>query len=118
MLGMDANGPRVDHPDIEQSRWWTEEEALVLGSGVPIDDALRLWYGHHPAELKHRVWYYLKGPLAIRITVGGKGSTRGAAATVSASHPTSASQTSATCTKRPSGPAATTSLVVVDIDLP
>ena len=64
VLGMDANGPRVDHPDIEQNRWWTQEEALVFGSGTPTEDVLRLWYTDHPAELKRRIRYYPNGPLA------------------------------------------------------
>jgi hypothetical protein len=73
VLGMDANGPRVDHPDIEQNRWWTQEEALVLGSGTPTEDVLRLWYGDHPAELKRRVRYYPNGPLADSYHRGRKG---------------------------------------------
>ncbi|MCX6083940.1 MAG: hypothetical protein NT102_03130 [Caldiserica bacterium] len=64
VLGMDANGPRVDHPDIEQNRWWSEEEALVLGADARTSDVLRLWYADHPAELKRRVRYYPNGPLA------------------------------------------------------
>jgi len=73
VLGMDANGPRVDHPDIEQSRWWTEEEALVLGSGAQTEDVLRLWYTNHPTELKRRVRYYPSGPLADSYHRGRKG---------------------------------------------
>ncbi|WP_207799694.1 hypothetical protein [Candidatus Cryosericum hinesii] len=73
VLGMDANGPRVDHPDIEQSRWWTEEEALVLGAGTRTEDVLRLWYTGHPAELKRRVRYYPNGPLADSYHRGRKG---------------------------------------------
>jgi hypothetical protein len=73
VLGMDANGPRVDHPDIEQSRWWTEEEALVLGPGSQTEDVLRLWYASHPAELKRRVQYYPNGPLADSYHRGRKG---------------------------------------------
>jgi hypothetical protein len=73
VLGMDANGPRVDHPDIEQSRWWTTEEALVLGPGAQTEDVLRLWYAGHPAELKRRVRYYPNGPLADSYHRGRKG---------------------------------------------
>lgn len=64
VLGMDANGPRVDYPDIDGSKWWTEEEALVLGAGARTEDVLRLWYAGHPAELKQRLRYYPHGPLA------------------------------------------------------
>jgi hypothetical protein len=73
VLGMDANGPRVDHPDIEQNRWWTEEETLVLGPRTQTEDVLRLWYASHPAELKRRVRYYSNGPLADSYHRGRKG---------------------------------------------
>lgn len=73
VLGMDANGPRVDHPDIEQNRWWTQEEALVLGAGTRTEDVLRLWYADHPAELKRRVQYYPNGPLVDSYHRGRKG---------------------------------------------
>jgi exonuclease III len=73
VLGMDANGPSIDHPDIEQSRWWTKEEALVLGAGARTEDVLRLWYADHPAELKRRVQYYPNGPLADSYHRGRKG---------------------------------------------
>ena len=73
VLGMDANGPRVDHPDIEQNRWWIQEEALVLGAGARTEDVLRLWYADHPAELKRRVRYYPNGPLADSYHRGRKG---------------------------------------------
>ena len=73
VLGMDANGPRVDHADVEQNRWWTQEEALVLGAGARTKDVLRLWYADHPAELKRRVRYYPNGPLADSYHRGRKG---------------------------------------------
>jgi len=73
VLGMDANGPSIDHPDIEQSRWWTKEEALLLGAGARTEDVLRLWYADHPAELKRRVRYYPNGPLADSYHRGRKG---------------------------------------------
>jgi hypothetical protein len=73
VLGMDANGPRVDHPDIDQNRWWTQKEALVLGAGARTEDVLRLWYADHPAELKRRVQYYPNGPLADSYHRGRRG---------------------------------------------
>jgi len=73
VLGMDANGPRVDHPDIEQNRWWTQEEALVFGAGTRTEDVLRLWYVDHPPELKRRVQYYPNGPLADSYHRGRRG---------------------------------------------
>lgn len=71
--GMDANGPRVDHPDIHQSSWWTPEEALVLGSEAPTEDVLRLWYVEHPADFRRRTQYYPRGPLADSYHRGRKG---------------------------------------------
>jgi len=73
ILGMDANGPRVDHPDPTHSVWWTPEEAAVLGSGTPTSDALRLWYADHPADFQHRARYYPHGPLADSFHRGRKG---------------------------------------------
>ncbi|MHB8107571.1 MAG: exonuclease/endonuclease/phosphatase family protein [Candidatus Cryosericum sp.] len=73
ILGMDANGPRVDHPDLASSVWWTPEEATVLGSDAPTSDALRLWYVEHPGDLKRRAQYYPRGPLADSYHRGRKG---------------------------------------------
>jgi endonuclease/exonuclease/phosphatase family metal-dependent hydrolase len=63
----------VDHPDIEQSRWWTDEEALVLGAGAGTSDVLRLWYTDHPVELRRRERYYPHGPLADSYHRGRRG---------------------------------------------
>jgi hypothetical protein len=63
LLGMDANGPRVDHPDPDRCVWWTTEESLVFGRGAATRDSLRLWYDAHPAELRRRIRYYPAGPL-------------------------------------------------------
>ena len=63
LLGMDANGPRVDHPDPGKCVWWNAEERLVLGPGARTCDSLRLWYDAHPAALRRRIRYYPAGPL-------------------------------------------------------
>jgi exonuclease III len=73
ILGMDANGPRVDHPDLAQNVWWTPEEAAVLGPDAPTSDVLRLWYQNHPEEWKRRLRYYPQGPLADSYHRGRKG---------------------------------------------
>jgi hypothetical protein len=73
VLGMDANGPRVDHPDIDESKWWARQEALVLGAEAQTEDVLRLWYADHLAELKRRLRYYPNGPLADSYHRGRKG---------------------------------------------
>jgi exonuclease III len=73
ILGMDANGPRVDHPDLARSVWWTPEEEAVLGAGAATCDALRLWYADHPADFQRRTRYYPRGPLADSFHRGRKG---------------------------------------------
>ncbi|MGB9666531.1 MAG: hypothetical protein ACPL2N_04400 [Candidatus Cryosericum sp.] len=73
VLGMDANGPRVDHPDLLRSVWWNPEEEAVLGSGAWTEDALRLWYADRPAEWKRRLRSYPNGPLADSYHRGRKG---------------------------------------------
>jgi hypothetical protein len=73
ILGMDANGPRVDHPDLDRSVWWTPEEQAVLDAGTPTSDALRLWYADHPADFRRRVRYYPRGPLADSFHRGRRG---------------------------------------------
>jgi len=73
VLGMDANGPRIDHPDPTRSVWWIPEEAAVLGTDAPTSDALRLWYAEHPADFKRRTQYYPHGPLADSYHRGRKG---------------------------------------------
>lgn len=73
ILGMDANGPRIDHPDLTQSVWWTPEEEAVLGTDAPTSDTLRLWYAEHPADFKRRTRYYPHGPLADSFHRGRKG---------------------------------------------
>ncbi len=73
ILGMDANGPRIDHPDLTSSVWWTPEEEAVLGTGAPTSDTLRLWYADHPADFRRRMQYYPHGPLADSYHRGRKG---------------------------------------------
>lgn len=63
LMGMDANGPRVDHPDPGKCVWWNTEESLVLGPQAVTCDSLRLWYDAHPAALQRRIRYYPAGPL-------------------------------------------------------
>jgi hypothetical protein len=73
MLGMDANGPRVDHPDLAQSVWWTPEDVTVLGPDTLASDVLRLWYQEHPEAWRRRLRYYPQGPLADSYHRGRKG---------------------------------------------
>ncbi len=73
LLGMDANGPRRDDPDLDRSTWWTPAEELVLGPPAVTLDTLRLWYAEHPQALTQRARYYPHGPLADSYHRGRKG---------------------------------------------
>ena len=74
LVGMDANAPKTDHPDIMQSQWWWKEEALLLGSQAlhHLDDALRLWLAVHPFEAERLYALKPQGPLAISYDRGKK----------------------------------------------
>jgi endonuclease/exonuclease/phosphatase family metal-dependent hydrolase len=67
LVGMDANTPKTDHPDIEQNEWWWDEEPLMLGPRPlhPLKDALRVWLVAHPLEAEQRYALYPQGPLAL-----------------------------------------------------
>lgn len=73
LLGMDANGPRVDHPDLMHNVWWSPEEEQVLGASAVTCDALRLWFDGHPEQLALRRRYYPHGPLADSYHRGRRG---------------------------------------------
>lgn len=73
ILGIDANGPRIDHPDVTRNEWWVPEESSVLGEGALTEDVLRRWYDAHPDARKHRARYYPRGPLADSYHRGRKG---------------------------------------------
>ena len=67
IVGMDANAPKVDHPDIERNVWWWAAEPLLLG-GNPIHhlkDAFRFYLKTHPAELRAIIQSRPEGPLAV-----------------------------------------------------
>jgi endonuclease/exonuclease/phosphatase family metal-dependent hydrolase len=67
LVGMDANAPKTDHPDLEQNEWWWEEEPLLLGPKPlhPLKDALRVWLAAHPLEAEQRYALCPQGPLAL-----------------------------------------------------
>ncbi len=67
LVGMDANAPRTDHPDITQNEWWWKEEPLLLGEHPlhPLRDALRLWLATHPSDAAQISADRPRGPLAI-----------------------------------------------------
>lgn len=67
LVGMDANTPKTDHPDIEQNEWWWDEEPFMLGPRPlhPLRDALRVWLAAHPLEAEQLQVLYPQGPLAL-----------------------------------------------------
>jgi len=67
LIGMDANAPKTDHPNITQNEWWWKEEPLLLGERPlhPLRDVLRMWLTAHPDELEQLSTDHPKGPLAI-----------------------------------------------------
>jgi hypothetical protein len=67
LVGMDANTPKTDHPDIHQNEWWWKEEPLLLGAQPlhHLHDALRVWLAAHPSEAEQLYALRPRGPLAI-----------------------------------------------------
>jgi exonuclease III len=67
VVGIDANAPKTDHPDIHRNEWWWDSEPYMLG-GEPIHmlkDAYRLFLEAHPEELARIVQARPRGPLAV-----------------------------------------------------
>jgi endonuclease/exonuclease/phosphatase family metal-dependent hydrolase len=67
VVGMDANAPKTDHPNIQQNEWWWQEEPLMLGPEPlhSLKDALRIWLAAHPSEAEECYALRPRGPLAI-----------------------------------------------------
>lgn len=67
IVGIDANTPKTDHPDLSRSEWWWPDEALLLGPAPlhGLKDALRLHLDAHSEVLAHAVATRPNGPLAV-----------------------------------------------------
>jgi hypothetical protein len=70
LLGLDANTPKVDHPDEARSEfWWPAHEPLVLGPAGArkhdLSDAYRLWLAANPDALAAIETERPDGPLAV-----------------------------------------------------
>ncbi|SFI18751.1 endonuclease/exonuclease/phosphatase family protein [Nitrosomonas sp. Nm34] len=74
ILGIDANAPKTDHPDIKQNDWWWKEEPLLLGDRPihSLKDAFRLYLEANPVKLQRIRMERPKGPLAISYIRGNK----------------------------------------------
>jgi endonuclease/exonuclease/phosphatase family metal-dependent hydrolase len=72
IFGIDANCPKMDHPDIQRNEWWWEDEPLLLGA-VPLhklQDVFRVYLANNPNELAGIVGARPNGPLAISYVRG------------------------------------------------
>jgi hypothetical protein len=67
VLGIDANAPKVDHPDIARNKWWWPDEAKLLGEQKIHDllDSFRDYLMNNPDLLETIVQNRPKGPLAV-----------------------------------------------------
>jgi hypothetical protein len=67
VVGIDANAPKTDHPNIERNEWFWEDEPLMLGHEPlhSLKDALRVWLADHPTEAQRCYALRPRGPLAI-----------------------------------------------------
>jgi hypothetical protein len=67
VFGIDANTPKVDHPDIARNQWWWADEPLLLGPAPRhgLRDALRDYLDAHPAVRARVVAERPDGPLAV-----------------------------------------------------
>jgi exonuclease III len=77
LLGLDANTPRVDHPDEVRSEfWWPTHEPRVLGPWHErrhdLTDAFRLWLSAHPDVMARVTAEHSEGPLAVTHLRGAK----------------------------------------------
>lgn len=78
VVGVDANSPKVDHPDPARWEPFMAGEATLIGPAPEhcLDDALRRWLDAHPDELKRVVADRPQGPLAVSYVIGQSGAER------------------------------------------
>ena len=67
IVGVDANSPKVDHPDADRWEPFMAGEATLIGPQPhhQLDDALYRWLERHPEELDRIRAERPQGPLAI-----------------------------------------------------
>jgi endonuclease/exonuclease/phosphatase family metal-dependent hydrolase len=87
VFGMDANSPKVDHPDFSKSRWYVNDprpppggkrppgEEILIGPEPShrLRDVLRTWLEDHPEEFNRLMSSRPDGPLAVSHNTGHKG---------------------------------------------
>jgi exonuclease III len=66
ILGIDANAPKLDHPDPAANEWWWKEEPTLLGSNPlhHLRDAFRIFLEQHPEMMRLICAERPRGPLA------------------------------------------------------
>ena len=74
VLGIDANSPAIDHPDLARTEWWRPAEALLHSPDAPhrLQNSFRCFLADHPAELDRITKERPDGPLAITHLTGMK----------------------------------------------
>lgn len=67
VLGIDANAPKLDHPDYAQNEWWWPDEPKLLGHDRMHDsrDAFRDYLEQNPDRLQAIKEERPSGPLAV-----------------------------------------------------
>ena len=72
VLGIDANAPKVDHPDIANNEWWWPDEPKLLGEDRIHDlrDAYRDYLMSNPDHRDTIVQSRPEGPLAVSHITG------------------------------------------------
>lgn len=79
IVGIDANTPRFERPRLEDTVWWHDREAVLLGADRAHDlrDVYRDWLSQDPARLEAVLSENPDGPLATSHERGrGKNRTR------------------------------------------
>lgn len=74
VFGIDANAPKIDHPDFDQNQWWWKAEPLLLGVNAihSLKDAYRIYLYSHPEEFERIRRERPEGPLAISYKRGNR----------------------------------------------
>jgi hypothetical protein len=74
IVGIDANAPKIDHPELGSNTWWWKDEPLLLGANRVhhLSDALRSYLQDRPDEFARITAARPTGPLAISHVRGNK----------------------------------------------
>ena len=72
LFGIDANTPKVDHPEHESTEYWKQGASILFGPEAPHEmrDALRTYLSEHPEGLEDIRECRPEGPLATTYVRG------------------------------------------------